>query len=38
MWLLWHEFWETALDRLEIYLNALQKKQIKKDKTDDRDA
>jgi hypothetical protein len=35
MWLLWHEFWETALDRLEIYLNKLQ---AKKDRTDDRDA
>jgi hypothetical protein len=31
MWLLWHEFWETALDRLEIYLNALQGKIAKKD-------
>lgn len=31
MWLLWHEFWETALDRLEIYLNTLQNKQTKKD-------
>lgn len=35
MWLLWHEFWESALDRLEIYLKTLQ---AKKDKTDDRDA
>jgi hypothetical protein len=35
LWLLWHEFWETALDRLELYLTKLQ---AKKDKTHDRDA